>query len=1303
MKFVVSIFAIAIAIGVLSVPSVMAADSVVVFNEVHYHPSTNESVNEWIELHNQMAIDIDLSAWSVQGGVDFTFTEGTIIPGGGYLVVASDPAVLRSGTGLTNVVGPFSGRLNNSSARLELRDRNDRLMDRFDYGDEGKWPIAPDGSGATLVKADSNSPSDAPEFWTSSVLVDGTPGARNFPRAPLPLRRTLIPFDSLWRFEASGSDLGTAWRSPAFNDSGWSGQNAATLISYWPFDGNAAATRGTAGSLVGAVAGAADRNGSANGALAFTGTLSQYVSVAGGGGLNAAAQGTISLWVRWSGLQDADCCGTFGAVLARQANGLFSDDILALNAADPASGRIVWRQSGGPAPILITGTTAVGTSWHHVVVTFSPGGSTLYVDGTPQGTATGTGLNNNPATPLSIGAWASDGGGFSTSSIDDVAVWDKPLSAAQVAMLAAQTKTPLDFAQSETAVFYSGDGRLATNDELRKTALPAGPTTYYFRTAFLFGDNPSATELKLDMAVDDGAVVYLNGSEVHRQNMPAGPVSYGTLASSAVGAAPLVSGITIPTGQLMTGTNVVAVEVHQAAGDPGMVFGAGLNAVITPVPPLQSWRMISVNDGWKFDASNVAPPAAWRTSAFDDSGWSNGLAVFYGGDGVVDGFAPEVVQGVLATATTQYAADGRLAIRAVDGSGLVGNAHVTTPAGTMWLNNGTFTTPNDLNPSILFDLGATQSIRSMKIWNYNEFLPGRPELLGRGVAQCDVLTGTATNALTSLITGQALAMAPGTQTDFSQTIDLGGVQTRYVKLDKLTNFPGGDLRFVGLSEVQFLRDVDVRRSQLPLGVTTYYFRKNFSFAGDPAGATLALNVAVDDGAIVYLNGVEVRRLNMPAGAVGHATPALTAIGRSAFAGPVVIPAASLVPGMNVLAVEVHQSMAGGDADAVFGATLDVTVPPLSPAAVSPGTVVFNEIAAGGGATFQIELVNRGADPVPVGGYVIRRTGASPDAEFVLPAQTVSAGGFVVLNQASLGFVAIPGDKLFLLLPGRRGVADAVEVHGRSRARWPDGTGEFLTPNSPTLGSANSFTFHDEIVFNEIFYHGPPTLEVPPTIAPATNLFFTNFWRYEQSGTDLGTAWREPGYDDSSWPVGQGLFYNTAAALPAPKNTPLVLGPTTYYFRTSLLYTGTPAIVTLNLRHIMDDAIVVYVNGNEVHRANVSASAVIRYTNFANTSIATATLRPPVAIPLTNLVIGTNIIAAEVHQALVSGDDVVFGLELNGTIEAAPRISYSASPEEWVELHNRSGQRVDLAGWRIDGGIDFRFGTNDFIPAGGYLV
>ena len=146
-----------IACVLFAVPRALAADSVVVFNELHYHPATNETANEWNELHNQMAIDMDISAWRVTGGAEFTFAAGTFIPGGGYLVVAANPAALRITSGATNVVGPFTGRLNNSSGRLELRDRNDRLMDRLDYRDSGKWPIGADGSGGLMARVRSHS------------------------------------------------------------------------------------------------------------------------------------------------------------------------------------------------------------------------------------------------------------------------------------------------------------------------------------------------------------------------------------------------------------------------------------------------------------------------------------------------------------------------------------------------------------------------------------------------------------------------------------------------------------------------------------------------------------------------------------------------------------------------------------------------------------------------------------------------------------------------------------------------------------------------------------------------------------------------------------------------------------------------------------------------------------------------------------------------------------------------------------------------------------------------------------------
>src|SRR5689334_7861734 len=88
----------------------LVLDSTVVFNELMYNPpgvgAASDSL-EWVELHNQMAVDVDLSGWRLNNGVDFTFPEGTIIKGGKDLVVAANPTALQAATpGLTGILGP---------------------------------------------------------------------------------------------------------------------------------------------------------------------------------------------------------------------------------------------------------------------------------------------------------------------------------------------------------------------------------------------------------------------------------------------------------------------------------------------------------------------------------------------------------------------------------------------------------------------------------------------------------------------------------------------------------------------------------------------------------------------------------------------------------------------------------------------------------------------------------------------------------------------------------------------------------------------------------------------------------------------------------------------------------------------------------------------------------------------------------------------------------------------------------------------------------------------------------------------
>ncbi|HMJ91178.1 MAG TPA: lamin tail domain-containing protein, partial [Candidatus Acidoferrum sp.] len=211
----------------LIVSTVLArADAVVVFNEIMYHPRTNEAALEWVELHNQMAVDVELSGWSIRGGIDYDFAEGTVIPGGGFLVIALSPTNLIA-LGITNVLGPFSGRLSNSGEELRLRNNNGRVVNEVSYSVEDQWPVAADGAGPSLAKFDADSASAVPSNWRASAQMGGTPGVINFPRITYSVTtQTLLPISQSWRFDQSGADLGTAWRGTSFNDTSWSSGQA---------------------------------------------------------------------------------------------------------------------------------------------------------------------------------------------------------------------------------------------------------------------------------------------------------------------------------------------------------------------------------------------------------------------------------------------------------------------------------------------------------------------------------------------------------------------------------------------------------------------------------------------------------------------------------------------------------------------------------------------------------------------------------------------------------------------------------------------------------------------------------------------------------------------------------------------------------------------------------------------------------------------------------------------------------------------------------------------------------------------
>lgn len=89
--------------------------------------------------------------------------------------------------------------------------------------------------------------------------------------------------------------------------------------------------------------------------------------------------------------------------------------------------------------------------------------------------------------------------------------------------------------------------------------------TTYFRKTFFVDDSQAITNLIVGLKRDDGAVVYINGVEAFRDNMPAGVINYKTLATAAVGGDDESRFFVrnIDPKYLRYGTNLIAVEVHQ--------------------------------------------------------------------------------------------------------------------------------------------------------------------------------------------------------------------------------------------------------------------------------------------------------------------------------------------------------------------------------------------------------------------------------------------------------------------------------------------------------------------------------------------------------------------------------------------------------------------------------------------------------------------------------------------------------------------------------------------------------------------
>ena len=218
---------------------------------------------------------------------------------------------------------------------------------------------------------------------------------------------------------------------------------------------------------------------------------------------------------------------------------------------------------------------------------------------------------------------------------------------------------------------------------------------------------------------------------------------------------------------------------------------------------------------------------------------------------------------------------------------------------------------------------------------------------------------------------------------------------------------------------------------------TYYFERDFTLtAGQLATAeSLELTHQIDDGAVFYLNGVEVGRFGMPSGPVGPETLATTGVGDATLTS-LVLPTTALQAGTNRLSVEVHQN-GTGSSDVVFGAKLDTRVV-LTPG--TPGQPLRNS------DNQWIEVANRSAGPVDLTGWDF-----GDGVDFAFPAGTQLAAGehACIVRDASAFAAAHPGARVLgafsgslsrsgehlVLRDAARNTADQVRFY--DGGQWPE--------------------------------------------------------------------------------------------------------------------------------------------------------------------------------------------------------------------------------------------------------------------------
>ncbi|MEZ5007125.1 MAG: metallophosphoesterase [Chitinophagales bacterium] len=453
------------------------------------------------------------------------------------------------------------------------------------------------------------------------------------------------------------------------------------------------------------------------------------------------------------------------------------------------------------------------------------------------------------------------------------------------------------------ASWSSGPAELGFGDSDEATVIAdVNQFTTYFRKQFTVADASIYSELLIEMVRDDGAVVYLNGVEIWRDNMPTGTISYNTTAVTFASPEDGIYSTTISSANLVSGTNTIAVEIHQ---NDQFSSDVSFDFAITGILAEEG---ISFGSTWKYKDDGSNQGTAWRASGFNDASWSSGAAELGFGDGD---------EATVIADNNQYTTYFRKQFTIADSS-----------------------IYETLDLEMIRDDGAVVFINGTEVWRHN--MPAGT-INYNTVASSNVSGGSESTVYSTSISASYLVSGTNTiavevhqdnpsssdvSFDFALTPQEYGPYLSYGStwkyLDDGSN-QGTAWQASGFNDASWSSgaaelgygDGD-ESTVVSFGGNssdkheTTYFRTSFTATGFASTDYFELSLIRDDGAVVYLNGTEILRDNMPVGTITYTTLASSNASGSEESTPVelLLPATDFIDGTNVIAVEIHQDDVG---------------------------------------------------------------------------------------------------------------------------------------------------------------------------------------------------------------------------------------------------------------------------------------------------------------------------------------------------------------------------------------------------------